>query len=277
VYNFTQNIIKIIKTLKIKFVYVILVYVFPIYFINLLSFKIISSYLMNSIIIPAYNEEDRIGESLSKIIDYTNSENIEVEIIVVDDGSKDKTVDIANSFGGNVRVIKQEKNQGKGAAVRRGMLEAKGDFRVFSDADLSTPIYEIKKLIEHNKKGFDVCIGSRAVDSSMIKEHQPWYREMMGKTFNHIVQLLVVKGIKDTQCGFKGFSKLAAEKIFSVAKIDGFAFDVEVVFLAGKFNFKIAEIPVEWYNDERSKVNPITDSTKMFYEILKIRNLHRDL
>lgn len=232
---------------------------------------------MYSIIIPAYNEEDRIEDSLKKIIEYTDVENIDVEIIVVDDGSKDNTVKIVSSFGDKVRVIKQIKNQGKGAAVRRGMLEAKGDFRVFSDADLSTPIYELKKLIEFNEKGFDVCIGSRAVDASMIKEHQPWYREMMGKTFNHIVQLLVVKGIKDTQCGFKGFSKLAAEKIFSKAKIDGFAFDVELVFLAGKLNFKIAEIPVEWYNDERSKVNPITDSSRMFYEILKIRNLHRDL
>lgn len=231
---------------------------------------------MISIIIPSYNEEERIGVSLEKIINYVKSENINAEILVVDDGSKDKTSEIASNFP-EVRVIKQDKNRGKGAAVRRGMLEAKGDFRVFSDADLSTPIYEIKKLKEQYQNGYDVCIGSRAVDYSMIKEHQPWYREMMGKTFNKIVQLLVVKGIKDTQCGFKGFKKEAAENIFSKQKIDGFAFDVELVFLAGKLNYKIIEIPVEWYNDERSKVNPITDSTKMFLEILKIRNLHRDL
>lgn len=231
---------------------------------------------MISIIIPAYNEEERICVSLEKIINYINSENINAEIIVVDDGSKDKTFEVSSIFP-EVKVVKQDKNKGKGAAVRRGMLEAKGDFRIFSDADLSTPIYELKKLIEMYEKGYDVCIGSRAVDYSMIKEHQPWYREMMGKTFNKIVQLLVVKGIKDTQCGFKGFRKEAAEKIFSIAQIDGFAFDVELVFLAGRFNFKIIEIPVEWYNDERSKVNPLTDSTKMFLEILKIRNIHRDL
>lgn len=231
---------------------------------------------MISIIIPAYNEEERIGVSIEKINKYLNSENINAEIIVVDDGSNDNTVNIASKFS-NVKVIKQDKNKGKGAAVRRGMLAAKGDFRIFTDADLSTPIYELKKLLDYFNKGYDVCIGSRAVDYSLIKEHQPWYREMMGKTFNKIVQLLVVKGIKDTQCGFKGFNKSAAEKIFSKAKIDGFAFDVELVFLAGKFNLKIAEIPVEWYNDERSKVNPITDSTKMFIEILKIRKLHSDL
>jgi dolichyl-phosphate beta-glucosyltransferase len=231
---------------------------------------------MISIIIPSYNEEERIGVSLEKIINYFKSENINAEILVVDDGSKDKTSEIASKFP-EVRVIKQDRNRGKGAAVRRGMLEAKGDFCVFSDADLSTPIYEIKKLIEQYQNGYDVCIGSRAVDYSMIKEHQPWYREMMGKTFNKIVQLLVVRGIKDTQCGFKGFKKEAAKNIFSKQKIDGFAFDVELVFLAGKLNYKIIEIPVEWYNDERSKVNPITDSTKMFLEILKIRRIHRDL
>ncbi len=163
---------------------------------------------------------------------------------------------------------------GKGAAVRRGMLEASGDFRVFSDADLSTPIYEIKKLIAQHRSGFDICIGSRALVSEMIKEHQPWYRESMGKFFNKLVQALVFKGIQDTQCGFKGFSAKSAEDIFSRTKIDGFAFDVEALFLAARLGYRVKEIPVEWYNDERSTVNPVTDSAKMLLEILRIKGLH---
>ena len=122
-----------------------------------------------------------------------------------------------------------------------------------------------------------MCIGSRALQSELIKEHQPFYREFMGKTFNKMVQFLVVKGIRDTQCGFKSFTAEAARKIFSNCKINGFAFDVEAVYLASKFNFKIKEIPIEWYNDDRSKLNPITDSSRMFFEILKIRKLHKDL
>lgn len=232
---------------------------------------------MISIIIPAYNEEDRIGITLEKIQTYLDQHHPDYEILVVDDGSKDNTINIVKSLNSNIKIIKQEINQGKGAAVRRGMLEANGDICLFTDADLSTPIYEIEKTLKYHQEGFDVCIGSRALQSELIKEHQPWYREMMGKTFNKIVQLLVVKGIKDTQCGFKSFKSSAAKEIFKNCKINGFAFDVETVYLANKLNYSIKEIPVEWYNDERSKVNPITDSTKMFLEILKIRNLHRDL
>lgn len=232
---------------------------------------------MISIIIPAYNEEERIGITLEKIQTYLDQNHPDYEILVVDDGSKDNTTKIVKSLNSNIKIIKQEINQGKGAAVRRGMLEANGDICLFTDADLSTPIYEIEKTLKSHQEGFDVCIGSRALQSELIKEHQPWYREMMGKTFNKIVQLLVVKGIQDTQCGFKSFKSSAAKEIFKNCKINGFAFDVETVFLANKLKYSIKEIPVEWYNDERSKVNPITDSTKMFLEILKIRKLHRDL
>lgn len=230
---------------------------------------------MLSIIIPAYNEEDRIQSTIEKIQNYLDKQNQDYEILVIDDGSKDNTVKLVKDNFANVQIVKQEVNQGKGAAVRRGMLEAKGDLRLFTDADLSTPIYEIDKMLEWQKKGYDVCIGSRAMQSELIKEHQPWYREFMGKTFNKIVQFLVVRGIKDTQCGFKMFTKKAAEDIFSRSKINGYAFDVEAVFLANSLKYKIKEIPVEWYNDERSKVNPVTDSIKMFLEILKIRKLHK--
>jgi dolichyl-phosphate beta-glucosyltransferase len=226
-----------------------------------------------SLIIPAFREEARIGKSLEIITDYFDKQEYEWEIIVVDDGSGDATVGICKKYE-DVKILEQKKNMGKGAAVRWGMLEASGDFCVFSDADLSTPIYEIEKLIKEFQNGFEVCIGSRALVSEMIKEHQPWYRESMGKFFNKLVQMLVFKGISDTQCGFKGFSAKSAQEIFSKTKIDGFAFDVEVLFLANKLNYKIKEIAVEWFNDERSTVNPITDSAKMFLEILRIRRLH---
>jgi dolichyl-phosphate beta-glucosyltransferase len=228
-----------------------------------------------SLIIPAYNEEKRLERTLPVIIDYLDQNFDRYEIIVVDDGSADKTAEKAASFSNNILVIKLQTNQGKGAAVRAGMLEAKGDFLIFSDADLSTPITELPKILEPLKKGADLAIGSRAIDQNMIKKHQPFYREFMGKTFNRIVQLLLFKGIKDTQCGFKGFSANAAKKIFSKAKVNGFSFDVEVLFLSQKMNMKIEQRPVEWFNDERSTVSPIKDSLKMLLELFRIRSLHK--
>jgi dolichyl-phosphate beta-glucosyltransferase len=228
-----------------------------------------------SVIIPAYNEEDRISSTLDKIINYLDSKNYNYEIIVVDDGSSDKTDLVVRNFGLKVRYIKQFKNMGKGAAVRRGMLEAKGEIRLFSDADLSTPIYEIEKLLSEINNGFDIVIGNRAMNPDNIKEHQPFYRELMGKTFNRIVQLLLIKGITDTQCGFKAYSSKAAIEIFEKSKINGFSFDVESLYLASKSGYKISQVSVEWYNDIRTKVDPIKDSIKMLIEILKIRNLHK--
>lgn len=232
-----------------------------------------------SIIIPAYNEEQRISATLDKIISYTNADNFyNYEIIVVDDGSKDNTTEIVGKYIEQfnvVRLVKQVVNQGKGAAVRRGMLDSKGDLLLFSDADLSTPIEELTKLIEKIKSGNDIAIGSRALNNDLIREHQPFYREIMGKTFNKIVQFLVIKGIFDTQCGFKLFTKEVGKKVFGLSKIDGFSFDVEVLYLASKLNYKISEVPVLWFNDDRSKVNPITDSIKMLNEIFKIKSLHK--
>jgi dolichyl-phosphate beta-glucosyltransferase len=228
-----------------------------------------------SIVIPAYNEEERLPTTLRTIIDYFENLSKDYEIIVVDDGSQDNTAEIAQHFNPRVNVIKLPKNSGKGAAVREGISHAQGDFILFSDADLSTPITEFHKLQESLENGSHVAIGSRAIDSSLIKVHQPFYREFMGKTFNKIVRALVLRGIQDTQCGFKMFKNSVAKQIFSLAKIDGFGFDVEILYLAHKMNFKIAEIPVEWRNDTKSKISPVYDSLKMFFEILKIRSLHK--
>lgn len=230
-----------------------------------------------SIVIPAYNEEERLPNTLETIIDYFEKFHKEYEIIVVDDGSSDHTVGIAQQYNPRAKLYKLPKNLGKGAAVRAGVEQAKGDFILFTDADLSTPITEFPKLYSALEENSDIAIGSRAIDSSLIKLHQPLYRELMGKTFNKIVQFLVLKGIKDTQCGFKLFKNSVAKEIFSQAKIDGFGFDVEILYLARKKNYKIAEIPVEWHNDKKSKINPIKDSLKMFIEILKIRKLHKDV
>ncbi len=227
-----------------------------------------------SIIIPAFNEEQRILKSLDTAIEYLDKQNLNYEVIVVDDGSDDNTIGVLKDYNPKVQVLSLGKNLGKGAAVREGMLSAHGKIRLFSDADFSTPVYELHKLLGIIKNGADVCIGSRAIDRKMVKEHQPFYREFMGKTYNRLVQLLVFKGITDTQCGFKAFTKKATESIFSKAKINGFSFDVEILFLAKKLNLRVEQVPVEWYNDKRSTVNPIKDSAMMIFELFKIRKLH---
>lgn len=228
-----------------------------------------------SFIIPAYNEEARIAHSLPKAIRYFAGQPYTTELLVVDDGSRDRTAEVARSFPGVV-VLEQPRNRGKGAAVQRGMLEATGTYRIFSDADFSTPVYETAKLLDCLEKGADVCIGSRALDETCIKVHQPWYRERMGKLFNFFVQMLLFKGISDTQCGFKGFTARAADMIFSKTKIDGFGFDVEVLYLARRLGLTISQLPVEWYNDDRTTVNPLTDASRMFFELLSIKRLHRN-
>ena len=230
-----------------------------------------------SFIIPAYNEEPRIGRSIERALSYFGDQSYDAEIIVVDDGSSDNTVTVVEGFADRgVRLVALGENRGKGAAVRRGMLEGVGDYRIFSDADFSTPIEETGKALGHLAL-YDVAAGSRAIDRSRIEVRQPWYRETMGKIFNLFVQVAALPGIADTQCGFKGFRAAAAEAVFSRTKIDGFSFDVEALFVAHRIGLSIAEFPVRWINDDRSTVNPVTDSIRMFAELLRIRSLHRNL
>ncbi len=241
--------------------------------------------MLLSLIIPAYNESDRIGPSVEKAYRYFENADYDVEIIVVDDGSTDETTNAVREVFArkpktlsrvDTRLISLVVNSGKGAAVRRGMLEARGSVRVFTDADFSTPIQEIAKIIPLIASGeYDVVIGSRAAERRMlVKKHQPWYREAMGRFYNVLVQLFVFRGIRDTQCGFKGFSGDATQILFSKLRVNGFSFDVEILYLARRYGYRIREIAVEWYNDERSTVGAITDSAKMFWELLRIRKLH---
>ena len=228
-----------------------------------------------SFIIPAYNEASRIAPSLEKAREYFATQSYTTEILVVNDGSSDDTSGVVTGLA-DVRLIEQPRNMGKGAAVRRGMLEATGDYRIFSDADFSTPVHETARVLARLEGGVDICIGSRGVDTSLVKKHQPWYREKLGKMVNIIVQTAFIRGITDTQCGFKGFRADAAEAVFSRAQLNGWMFDLEALYVASKLGLRIEEIPVEWYNDERSTVS-FRHSWQILSEIFSIKRLHRML
>jgi len=222
-----------------------------------------------SIVIPCFNEEKRITQTLSKISSYLKNKGINYEIILVDDGSKDKTLSCVEGFD-NIIILKNERNRGKGYSVRRGVLEAKGEYILFSDADLSTPIEELERFLKEIGEN-DIVIGSRASAESKIIIHQPWWREKMGKVFNILINLFIINGFKDTQCGFKLFRKEPAKKIFSLSKINGFAFDVEVILIAKRLGYRIKDLPVTWINSRESKVNPIIAPIKMIIELIKIK------
>ncbi|MFN3202859.1 MAG: dolichyl-phosphate beta-glucosyltransferase [Bradymonadia bacterium] len=226
-----------------------------------------------SIVIPAYNEAARIGVSLRNTLDYLDAHVPSHEVIVVDDGSSDETAEVvAGMFQGkpHLRVIRYTPNRGKGHAVRTGMLSARGDYVVFTDADGSTPIEEVEKLLFHLQRGADMVMGSRGLPESEIRQRQHIAREMMGRTFNLILRSTVMGGFKDTQCGFKGFTAEAASALFGAAQIDGFAFDVELLLLA-KERFIVKEVPVVWYNAPHSRVSPIKDSAKMLRDVARVR------
>ncbi len=224
-----------------------------------------------SVIIPAYNEEGRLGQSLTKIASYLDAKKINYEIIVVDDGSQDNTANLVNEFGNNrIKLLRNSQNMGKGFSVKRGMLAAKKNYVLFSDADLSTPIEELEKFIPF-LDGYDILIGSRNLKDSDIRIRQPFLRSKLGRIFPILVKLLLVGGIKDTQCGFKLFRKKAIIPIFSRQTLNNFGFDVEILFIAKKLGFKIKEIPIIWVNSSGSKVRLLRDPLKMFWDIIRIR------
>lgn len=226
-----------------------------------------------SIIIPAYNEEKRLGTTLVRIVSYMNEMGNDYEIIVVDDGSRDGTMAVAKRFQQyKVRSIRNDRNLGKGNAVHHGMLEAQKSLVLFSDADLSTPIEELEKLAVPILAGeVQVAIGSRAVTGARIEVSQPAYRVAMGKLFNLFVRMIAIGEFYDTQCGFKLFTRNAAQEIFRRQRLFGYGFDVEILTIARRLGFQVAEVPVRWINSAETKVDLLRDSTEMFFDLFKIR------
>ncbi len=227
-----------------------------------------------SVIIPAYNEERRLPRTLREINKYLSQQSYDSEIIVVNGGSTDRTPDVVREMMGEIRNLKliEQKGKGKGDAVKQGMLEGKGDYRLFTDADNSTSIDQIEKMWPWFEKGYDVVIGSRDIKGAVLDPPQPWWRRIiLGKSFRFLTHLICgTWEILDSQCGFKMFSKKAAEDIFSKIEILGFAFDVEVLVIAKKLGYKIKEIPVYWRNDPGSKVK-FKNIFEMGIDLLKIR------
>ena len=230
-----------------------------------------------SVVIPAYNEEPRLEDTLARVCGYLARQGHGYEVLVVDDGSADDTVTVAlrySDFG--VRVISLGLNQGKGAALRRGVLESQGERVLISDADLSTPIEDLETLAPHLAKS-PVVFGSRAVAGAKLNKRQPFYRELMGKVFNLMIRLAGIHGIADTQCGFKLLDGKVARQLFALMTTPGFAYDVELAWLAQRFGYSIAEVGVTWENSPASKVKVFRDPPAMLLEILRFRFGHRGL
>ncbi len=229
-------------------------------------------------VIPAYNEAERIGSGIGQVIEYAEQRNLRSELIVVDDGSSDDTAQIAQQAAAGripVQVLRNLTNQGKGYSVKRGMLAAGGRYVGFVDADMSTPIGEVDKVLSALEAGAQVAIGSRTIAGAVIDQHQPWWREQAGKLFGLFTRLVLLPGIADSQCGFKFFTREAAQEIFSRQELSGWAFDAEVLYIARQLGYTIAQIPVRWADDPRTKVNMVGDGLRMALDVLRIRALHR--
>lgn len=227
-----------------------------------------------SVVVPAYNEELRIQRTLERLAEYYDAQEYDFDVAVISDGSTDRTNEIVEEFAKthpNFILVKSEPNQGKGAVVRQGMLRAEGDYVLFCDADLATPQEETEKLLPRVIAGADIAIGSRPLRESNLEIRQPWYREMLGRTFNGVVQLLAIKGIADTQCGFKIFTREAAQEVFKRCKLNGFSFDLEALMIARDLGYKIEEIPIRWMHQEGSKVRVLRDGTRMVLDLVKLR------
>jgi glycosyltransferase involved in cell wall biosynthesis len=227
-----------------------------------------------SIIIPAYNEGERLAVSLEAVLRFIAQERWQAEVLVVNDGSRDNTAAIAAGFcrkDARIHLVENPGNRGKGYSVRNGMTNARGDVLLFTDADLSSPIAECKKLFTALDAGADVAIGSRWLDPATQTGRQPVYRQLAGRIFNLLLRTILGLRYKDTQCGFKAFTAKAARQIFPRQRIERWGFDPEILFLARKLNLKVAEVSVAWAHDERSKISPFTDGPRMFLEMVRVR------
>ena len=227
-----------------------------------------------SIIIPAYNEASRLGLTLDRVLSYTVSQQWDAEVIVVNDGSRDATPNLVREYACRypfLRLIENPGNHGKGYSVRNGMLHANGDLLLFSDADLSSPIEEAPKLFSAIQNGADVAIGSRWVRPELQTRRQSLLRQLYGRAFNLALRIVLGLTEKDTQCGFKAFTREAAKKIFPHQKIERWGFDPELLYLARRLDLKVKEVPVAWAHVPGTRISPLRDGLLMFGEALKIR------
>lgn len=229
-----------------------------------------------TIIIPAYNEAQRLPETLPQVLAFAEGRDYPVSVVVVDNASTDGTSNVVREMmtAHACLSLLHQPIQGKGAAVRKGMLESDGEYLFICDADLAMPIEEVEKFIPPTAPDYDVAIASREAPGA-VRYNEPWYRHLMGRVFNFIVRVLAVPGIQDTQCGFKCFRHEIAQDLFSTQTIDGWAFDVEILHIAIRRGYRIIEIPINWYYGEGSRVSPIRDSVRMFVEVLRIRRAGR--
>lgn len=228
-------------------------------------------------IIPAYNEEPRIGNTLPSAVSFLKQQNYRSEIILVDDGSRDNTVQLAKKILESYphQLIQVQPNRGKGHAVKQGMLAGRGRYLLFTDADLSTPLELVNDFMIELQHGYDLVVGSRALKDSNIVTHQPFWREWMGRIYNCFAKMTAFKNISDSQCGFKCFKSSVAKDLFSRQKLERFSFDAEIIYLAQQSGYKLLEKPVIWRNSPQSRVNVIRDSLNMFIDLIRIRWLHR--
>jgi len=227
-----------------------------------------------SIVIPAYNEGKRLGPTLEKVLAYLRQQGWDAEVIVVNDGSRDNTAEIVRSFAETnprVRLVENPGNRGKGYSVRNGMLKAQGEVIVFSDADLSSPIEEMPKLLQAIDRGADIAIGSRWLRAELQTTRQSLHRQLFGRVFNALNRIILGLRFKDTQCGFKAFTRRAAQTILPLQLIERWGFDPEILFLARKFGFRVEEVPVRWGHVGGTRINPLVDGAHMFQEMLRIR------
>ncbi|MHB8635181.1 MAG: dolichyl-phosphate beta-glucosyltransferase [Fimbriimonadaceae bacterium] len=226
------------------------------------------------VIVPAFNEEARIASSLTRIVDYYSAQPYSWHVTVISDGSTDRTEEIVATFAAahsEITLLSYAPNRGKGFAVRKGMLEVSGDLLLFCDADLATPQEETEKLLAHLRDGADVAIGSRPLRESRLERRQPWYRELFGRMANGIVQVLAIRGIKDTQCGFKMFTLRAGREVFRRCTMTGFSFDLEALMIARDLGFRIDEVPIRWSHQEGSKVVLMRDGPRALRDLIILR------
>lgn len=224
-----------------------------------------------SVIIPAHNEEHRLPGTLEQVIAFLEQQSFTYEVIVVENGSDDRTLEIARSYQEyhkNLRILREAK-RGKGLAVRRGMLDAHGEYLFMCDADLSMPVVEISRFLPPNLEDYDIAIASREAPGS-VRYNEPQYRHLGGRAVNTMIRLLALPGLNDTQCGFKCFRAAVAQDIFRLQTLEGWSFDIELLYIARRRGYKIIEVPISWYFNPESKLSVVQDAFRMFLDIFQI-------